>query len=157
GNLRYAESRADRQGPPIRRAEVIEALDLGDLLARATTTLSGGERQRVAIGRALLARPRLLLMDEPLAALDRVRKAAILPLISALPGRFGTPVLYVSHQIDEIVQIAGRLVTVRDGRITGQGETVAMMAGMDPAATGRFEAGSLLEGPVVELRPEFAM
>ncbi|HET7409421.1 MAG TPA: molybdenum ABC transporter ATP-binding protein [Paracoccaceae bacterium] len=157
GNLTYAERRADPEGPPIARAEVVEALGLGDLLPRSTATLSGGERQRVAIGRALLARPRLLLMDEPLAALDRVRKASILPLIAALPGRFGTPVLYVSHQIDEIVQIADRLVTVRDGRITGQGETVAMVAGMDPAVTGRFEAGSLLEGPVVELRPEFAL
>ncbi len=157
GNLRFAERRADPNGPPIRRAEVVEALELAGLLDRRPALLSGGERQRVAIGRALLARPRLLLMDEPLAALDRPRKAAILPLIAALPGRFGTPVLYVSHQIDEIVQLADRLVTVRAGRITGQGETVAMVARMDPAVTGRFEAGSLLEGSVVELRPEFAL
>ena len=157
GNLRYAERRADPDGPPIARAEVIEALELSELLDRSPATLSGGERQRVAIGRALLARPRLLLMDEPLAALDRVRKAAIMPLIAALPDRFGTPVLYVSHQIDEIVQLADRLVTIRDGRITAQGETVAVVARMDPAVTGRFEAGSLLEGRVVDLRPDVAM
>lgn len=157
GNLRFAERRADPYGPEIARGDVIEALELGDLLARSTATLSGGERQRVAIGRALLARPQLLLMDEPLAALDRYRKAAILPLIAALPPRFGTPVLYVSHQIDEIVQLADHLVTMRNGQITGQGETVAMMAAMDPAVTGRFEAGSLLEGRVVELRPDLSM
>ena len=157
GNLRFAERRADPDGPPIGRAEVVEALDLFGLLDRRPARLSGGERQRVAIGRALLARPRLMLMDEPLAALDRARKAAILPLVAALPGQFGVAVLYVSHQIDEIVQIADRLVTVRAGRITGQGETVAMVARMDPAVTGRFEAGSLLEGPVVELRPDFAL
>lgn len=157
GNLRFAERRADPDGPRIARGDVIEALELGDLLSRSTATLSGGERQRVAIGRALLARPQLLLMDEPLAALDRTRKAAILPLIAALPARFGTPVLYVSHQIDEIVQLADNLVTMRDGRITGQGETVAMMAAMDPAVTGRFEAGSLLEGEIIEIRPDLAM
>lgn len=157
GNLRFAERRADPAGPPIHRADVVEALALGELLPRRTAMLSGGERQRVAVARALLTRPRLMLMDEPLAALDRARKSAILPLLAALPGRFGTPVLYVSHQIDEIVQIADRLVTVRAGRITGHGPTVEMVAGMDPAVIGRFEAGSVLEGPVVELRPDHAL
>ena len=157
GNLDYAAKRADHDGPDIGRDAVIDWLGLGDLLARRPATLSGGERQRVAIARALLTRPRLLLMDEPLAALDRARKAAILPVIAGLPEQFGTPVLYVSHQLDEIVQIASHLIAIREGRILGHGPVAVMIETMDPAITGRFEAGSLLEGTVVETRPDFAM
>ena len=156
-NLDYAAKRADQDGPPIERDAVIEWMGLTDLLPRRPTTLSGGERQRVAIARALLTRPRLLLMDEPLAALDRARKASILPVIAGLPEQFGTPVLYVSHQLDEIVQIASTLIAIRDGRILGHGPVATMIETMDPAITGRFEAGSLLQGPVVETRPDYAM
>lgn len=157
GNLTYASRRADRSGPEILRNDVIGWLGLEELLHRKPASLSGGERQRVAIGRSLLTRPRLLLMDEPLAALDRARKAAILPIIEELPRRFGTPVLYVSHQLDEIVQIASSMITIRDGRILGHGPVPAMIETMDPAITGRFEAGALLHGKIVEIRPEFAM
>ena len=157
GNLNYAAKRADRQGPQIHRDAVIDWLGLADLLSRRPATLSGGERQRVAIARALLTRPHLLLMDEPLAALDRARKAAILPVIAGLPERFGTPVIYVSHQLDEIVQIASSLIAIRDGQILGHGPVASMIETMDPAITGRFEAGSLLQGTVTETRPDFAM
>lgn len=156
-NLRYAQKRADRTGPRLDWGDVIETLDLAPLLDRPATALSGGERQRVAIGRALLTRPRLMLMDEPLAALDRARKAALLPLIAELPTRFGIPVIYVSHQLDEIVQIADTLIAMREGRITGHGPVADMIAGMDPAITGRFEAGSVLEGEVNALEPDFEM
>lgn len=151
GNLRYAERRADPNGPDIKRPEVVDWLGLGDLMPRRPASLSGGERQRVAIGRALLNRPRLLLMDEPLAALDRARKAAILPVIAGLPQTFGTPVLYVSHQLDEIVQVATNLIAIREGRILGHGPVASMIETMDPAITGRFEAGSLITGRIVEL------
>ena len=157
GNLQFAVRRADRDGPAVHLEEAVQALELGDLLDRRPRTLSGGERQRVAIARALLTRPRLMLMDEPLAALDRARKALQLGMIGELPERFGLPVLYVSHQLDEIVQIASSLVAMQEGQIVGQGPVADMIAAMDPALTGRFEAGSVLEGPVVELRPEFAM
>ena len=157
GNLGYAERRADRGGTPIAEAAVIEALDLADLRARRPDTLSGGERQRVAMARALLTRPRLMLMDEPLAALDRARKAELLPMIADLPRRFGVPVIYVSHQLDEIVQIADSLVAIRDGRILGQGAVAEMIETMDPVLTGRFEAGSVLQGPVSALEPKFSM
>ena len=156
-NLRYAERRADPNGPDIKRPEVVDWLGLGDLLPRRPASLSGGERQRVAIGRALLNRPRLLLMDEPLAALDRARKAAILPVIAGLPQTFGTPVLYVSHQLDEIVQVATNLIAIREGRILGHGPVASMIETMDPAITGRFEAGSLITGRIVELTPALAM
>lgn len=157
GNLDFAAKRADHTGPQIHRDAVIDWLGLGDLLPRRPATLSGGERQRVAIARALLTRPRLLLMDEPLAALDRARKAAILPIIAGLPERFATPVLYVSHQLDEIVQIASSLIAIRDGQILGHGPVAEMIETMDPAITGRFEAGSLLQGTITQTQPEFAM
>lgn len=157
GNLDYAVKRADRDGPDIQMDRVLGEMDLHDLMPRRPSTLSGGERQRVAIARALLTRPRLMLMDEPLASLDRARKAAILPLIGALPERFGLPVLFVSHQIDEIVQIADTLIAMRAGQITGQGPVADMIDQMDPAITGRFEAGSVLEGTVAHLDADNAM
>lgn len=156
-NLNYAARRADRDGPEIRMDHVVAELDLSTLLGRRPAKLSGGERQRVAIARALLTRPRLMLMDEPLAALDRVRKAALLPLIAALPERFGMPVLIVSHQIDEIVQIADGLITVRDGRISDHGPLAEVIDRMDPAISGRFEAGSVLEGQITQIDPDHAM
>lgn len=157
GNLRFAERRADPAGPEISEAGAVDLLGLGPLLARKVPTLSGGERQRVAIARALLTRPKLMLMDEPLAALDRARKADILPLIAALPQHFGVPVLFVSHQIDEIVQVAGSLISIRAGRFHGHGPTAEMLEAMDPEITGRFEAGTLLEGPVVAIDSPHAM
>lgn len=157
GNLAFAARRADKTGPALDWDGVVAALDIAPLLARRASQLSGGERQRVAIARALLTRPRLMLMDEPLAALDRARKAQLLPVIADLPQRFGIPVLYVSHQLDEIVQIADSLVTMRAGEITGQGPVAAMIARMDAATTGRFEAGTVLEGRVTMLEPAFRM
>lgn len=151
GNLDYAARRADRDGPAITRDAVIETLDLSDLLSRRASALSGGERQRIAIGRALLTRPRLMLMDEPLAALDRARKARILPLIRMLPERFGVPVLFVSHQLEEIVQIADNMIAIRDGAIVGDGPLAEMLDTLPPEVTGRFEAGTLLTGTVVEV------
>ncbi|MEM7422841.1 MAG: molybdenum ABC transporter ATP-binding protein [Pseudomonadota bacterium] len=148
GNLRFAERRADPTGPQISMQDVIERMALAPLLDRRTAGLSGGERQRAAIARALLVRPRLMLMDEPLAALDRARKADILPLIAALPAQFDLKVLFVSHQLEEIAQIADRLIAVRDGTILGQGPVADMINRMDPAITGRFEAGALIEGTI---------
>lgn len=148
GNLVYAERRADPKGPAVQRDDVVAALGLMPLLSRSVQTLSGGEIQRVAIGRALLARPRLLLMDEPLVALDRERKASILTMIAGLPQRFAMPVLFVSHLVEEIAQIADRLIAVNAGRIVGEGPAVGMLETLDAELTGHFEAGSLLEGTV---------
>jgi molybdate transport system ATP-binding protein len=157
GNLDFAARRADTAGPSVRRAEVVAALGLSALLDRRVDTLSGGEIQRVAIGRALLARPRLLLMDEPLVALDRERKATILSMIVDLPRRFGLPVLFVSHLVEEIAQIADRLVALRDGALVGQGPTVAMLERLGADVTGHFEAGSLLEGHVTRHDEDHAL
>jgi molybdate transport system ATP-binding protein len=100
---------------------VIELLALGALLERRPHTLSGGEKQRVALGRALLAQPRLLLMDEPLASLDAARKAEILPYVERLRDEFAIPILYVSHSIDEVLRLATALVLVDAGRVVTAG------------------------------------
>ncbi len=85
---------------------MVELLGIGHLLTRRPHTLSGGERQRVAIGRALLSQPRLLLMDEPLASLDEARKLEILPYLERLRDQMGLPILFVSHSIDEVLRLS---------------------------------------------------
>lgn len=157
GNLDYAARRADPDGAEIDPADVYDALELEPLLARRPQTLSGGEVQRVAIGRALLTRPRLLLMDEPLAALDRRRKANLLGVVAELPERFGAPVIFVSHLIEEIAQVSSRVIVLRDGEIGGAGPTAEMLEQFDVALTGRFEAGSLLEGEIVGIDERHAL
>jgi molybdate transport system ATP-binding protein len=151
-NLRYAErrSRPAQTGIGIGFDDVVEALDLAPLLDRETAALSGGERQRVAIGRTLLARPQLLLMDEPLAALDGRRKAAILPYIERLPATFGVPVLYITHAIAEVSQISQHMVLLSDGGISANGPVTEIMERLDLyPMTGRFEAGVVLDARVV--------
>ena len=108
--------------------KVVDLLGIGHLLDRRPATLSGGEKQRIAIGRALLASPRLLLMDEPLASLDAARKAEVLPFINKLPEQFDIPILYVSHSVDEIRDLADNLVFLVDGstRASGPVETVSL-------------------------------
>lgn len=108
-------------------AEVVDLLGIGALLGRRPAALSGGERSRVALGRALLSRPRLLLMDEPLAALDEARKAEILPYIERLRDEAGVPILYVSHSAAEVARLAGTVVSLQDGRVvrTGPGRAAA--------------------------------
>ncbi len=102
------------------RAHVLDMLDLGALLDRRPGKLSGGERQRVAIGRALLAQPRLLLMDEPLASLDGARKQEILPYLERLRAE-AVPMIYVSHQPDEVKRIADRVVRLDHGKVVDTG------------------------------------
>lgn len=129
-NLLYGARRA---GPPDpgRFDETVHLLGLGTLLDRAPAALSGGERQRVSMGRALLARPRLLLMDEPLSALDRSAKDEILPYLEALHATLAIPVLYVSHDIAEVERLADHVVLLDGGRVVGAGPLSAVEA--DPA------------------------
>ncbi|MEN0654274.1 MULTISPECIES: molybdenum ABC transporter ATP-binding protein [Hyphobacterium] len=148
GNLDYAVKRAAAGGPGF--ADVVEALDLAPLLDRRTHTLSGGEAQRVALGRALMTAPRLLLLDEPLAALDAERKAAILPYLGSALKRFAIPALYVSHSIDEMVRLADRIMVLRDGRVAAFGPAAAVIEGLDPAPGEGFEAGVIVEAAVAD-------
>jgi molybdate transport system ATP-binding protein len=128
-NLRYGERRARTDRRLATFDDVVTLLGIGHLLTRRPGTLSGGERQRVAIGRALLSQPRALLMDEPLAALDRERKAEVLPYIERLRDRFGLPILYVSHAVEEVVRLAQKVVRVEHGRVIGVGPVEDMLSG----------------------------
>lgn len=116
---RFARSRAARQ--PVDSGLVVDMLGIGALLDRHPEKLSGGEKQRVAIGRALLCSPRLLLMDEPLAALDDARKAEILPYIERLRDDTKIPVVYVSHSVSEVARLADKVIVMKDGRIETSG------------------------------------
>jgi len=150
GNLRYAARRSAGVTSLIDFASVVGALDLANLLPRRPTSLSGGERQRVAIGRTLLTRPRLLLMDEPLAALDMQRKAEILPYIERLPEAFGVPVIYVTHAIDEVARLAQKMIVLTAGRKVADGPVTEILERLDlQPVTGRFEAGVVLNARVV--------
>jgi len=121
-NLEFAARRATRGAIDFDAA--VAAFDLKALLGRRPGSLSGGEQQRVAIARALLTSPRLLLMDEPLSSLDVGRKREILPLIEQLPRQFGVPVLYVTHNVDEVARIASHVLLLAGGRVAAYG-TVA--------------------------------
>ncbi len=147
-NLRFGLRRA---GPgPIGFEEVVELLGIGALLARRPHTLSGGERQRVAIGRALLAQPRLLLMDEPLASLDAPRKAEIMPYLTRLKTALQLPVLYVTHALDEVAQLADSLVLVDAGRVIGAGPLEEIVSRADLPLARRDDAAALLSCRVAE-------
>jgi len=148
GNLRFAARRGRGKGP-ISFDPVVKTLDLAALLARRVAGLSGGERQRVAIGRTLLSNPQLLLMDEPLAALDHERKSRLLPYIARLPEAFGLPVIYVTHSIEEVTRLADQIVVLADGRLMAAGKVADVLARLDIAeASGKFEAGVVVEAVV---------
>lgn len=128
---------------------VVALLDLGALLARRPHHLSGGEKQRVAIGRALLASPRVLLLDEPLASLDAARKGEILHYVERLRDEVKIPIVYVSHSIEEVTRLADTLVLISDGRVTGVGSVPALAARLDlRTQLGRFEGGAVIDARV---------
>ena len=137
--------------------QAIELLGIGHLLARQPHTLSGGERQRVAIARALATRPRLLLMDEPLAALDAKRKAEVLPYLEALHRDLKIPILYVSHAMDEVARLADHLVLIEAGQVMATGDTSALMTRLDlPLAQGDG-AGAIINATVVSHDPGYVV
>jgi molybdate transport system ATP-binding protein len=147
GNLTYGRRRVAGAGPDF--DAVVALLGLERLLDRRIGDLSGGEKQRIAIGRALLAEPRLLLMDEPLASLDAPRKAEILPFIERLRGELGIPVIYVSHAMDEILRLADTLVLMAEGRVAAVGTVEELTSRLDlRPLTGRYEAGSVIRAVV---------
>jgi molybdate transport system ATP-binding protein len=129
---------------------VVDLLGLGQLLAARPLTLSGGERQRVAIGRALLASPRLLIMDEPLASLDADRKLDILPFIERLRDELALPMIYVSHAIEEVARLATKVVRLSQGRVVAEGPPSEIFASALPdVASDRFDLVSFLTGTAV--------
>ena len=149
GNLRYGMKRGPAADPTLSFDAVVELLRLEPLLERRPRDLSGGEKQRVAIGRALLAAPRLLLMDEPLASLDLAHRAEILPFIEQLRDRMRIPIVYVSHTMEEIVRLADTLVLMSEGRVAAVGPVEELSSRLDlRPLTGRFEAGAVIRASV---------
>ena len=149
GNLTYGLKRAPAAERRIGLEQIVDLLDIAHLLGRRPDDLSGGEKQRVALGRALLANPRLLLMDEPLAALDQPLKDEILPIIERLRDELAIPIVYVSHIMEEIVRLADTLVLVSDGRVVAVGPLNELTSRLDlRPLTGRYEAGAVIEARV---------
>ena len=147
-NLRFGLRRAP--GGPIRFDDVVDLLGIGALVNRRPHTLSGGERQRVAIGRALLAQPRLLLMDEPLASLDATRKAEIMPWLTRLKTALGLPVLYVTHSPEEVARLADSLVLIEAGQVVGCGPVADIAARTDLPFAQRDDASAVVHCRVAE-------
>jgi molybdate transport system ATP-binding protein len=152
-NLRYGELRA-----PARRFvgidTVADLLDLGNLMDRRTHQLSGGERQRVAIGRALLSQPSLLLLDEPLASLDAARRDEVLPYLEILRDQLAIPMVYVSHNFDEVLRLATYLVLMDSGRTLAQGGLGAMSLNPDlRSIIGADAVGAIVDGTVLGVDP----
>jgi len=157
GNLHYGRKRSDVESGRVALDAVVELLGIGHLQARRTATLSGGERQRVAIARALATGPRLLLMDEPLAALDAARKAEILPYLERLHRELALPVVYVTHAMDEAARLADHLVLMHDGRVEAAGPLAELMARTDLPLSRQDDAGVVIEGQVAEHDPRHGL
>lgn len=146
-NLRYG-TRFHRR-PTLPESDIVDMLGIAPLLSRAPATLSGGEKQRVAIGRALLSAPDMLLMDEPLAALDAARKDEILPYLERLRDHAGLPILYVSHAMAEVARLANTLVLLENGQVSRAGPLPDLLSDPDLAPLiGLREAGSVLTARV---------
>ncbi|HEY5809605.1 MAG TPA: molybdenum ABC transporter ATP-binding protein [Povalibacter sp.] len=155
GNLRYGERRARAAQYPITLEHVVELLGLQPLLQRRPRDLSGGERQRVALGRALLSQPRLLLLDEPLASLDAARREEVLPYLEKLRDELAIPMVYVSHQFDEVLRLATHVVLMEHGRVITQGaiEQVSLHPQLR-AIVGVDAVGSVLSGTIAVTDPQ---
>jgi molybdate transport system ATP-binding protein len=150
-NILYGLNRVAVAERRIALEQVVALMGLGPLMARQPDTLSGGERQRVAIARALATSPRLLLMDEPLAALDAQRKAEVLPFLENLHAQLRLPILYVSHDLPEVARLAHHLVLLKEGRVLASGPLAEVLARLDlPTAHGE-DAGVVLHATVAEV------
>ena len=151
GNLAYGLQRSRTHVSETVLQQAIELLGIGHVLKRRSHELSGGERQRVAIARALVTQPRLLLLDEPLAALDHARKQEVLPWLEKLRDDLNIPMLYVTHAVDEVARLADTLVVMHAGRIQANGPVADVLTQADlPVVVGE-DAGALLTGVVLRI------
>ena len=148
-NLLYGHRRIPPAERAIKLPEIVDLLGIGHLLSRRPANLSGGEKQRVAIGRALLSNPRLLLLDEPLAALDAARKAEVMPFIERLRDELGLPIVYVSHDPMEVLRLADRILLLDQGRVAAAGPVSEVFSRPElQRLIGAEEAGTVLSARV---------
>lgn len=155
GNLEYGFKRIVAEQRHIPFEQAVELLGLESLLQRHSSQLSGGERQRVAIARALLTSPQLLLMDEPLAALDHRRKQEILPFFERLHSELEIPIIYVSHAPDEVARLADYLVLLDNGRVQASGPIAEMLTRIDLPLAHDHDAGAIIDGAVTALDTDY--
>ena len=153
-NLRFGSYFARNAEPLVSFGDTLALLGIEHLQSRYPATLSGGERQRVAIGRALLSSPRVLLMDEPLASLDMARKLEILPFIERLRSELALPIIYVSHAVEEVARLATTVVRLEQGAVQAFGAPADVLAPSADQVSDRFEAVSMLVGRVARHLPE---
>ena len=158
GNLGFGEWFTPKRERYAARAQILELLGIGHLLARRPGDLSGGEKQRVAIGRALLASPRLLLMDEPLASLDQRRKDEIMPYLERLRDETRIPIVYVSHSVAEVMRLASDVAVLAEGRLAAFGPAAEIAQRLDliPAEE-RDEGGAIIDMAVASHDASFGM
>jgi molybdate transport system ATP-binding protein len=155
GNLDYGLSRIPVAERKVPIDQVVGLLGIGKLLARQPSTLSGGESQRVAIARALATSPHLLLMDEPLAALDVQRKAEVLPYLERLHTELAIPVIYVSHAPDEVARLADHLVLLDAGKVTASGPTRELLTRLDLPLAHGDAAAAIVDAVVTRVEPAY--
>ena len=149
-NLLFGFKRTPRAAQTESLQRVVDLLGLSSLLQRSPFQLSGGEKQRVAIGRALLNSPRLLLMDEPMASLDRGHKKEIIPYLECLHRSTNIPIVYVTHDPDELVRVADHLVLIEAGRLVAQGALEEMLARVDLPISRDYDAGAIISAHILE-------
>ncbi|MEO8023498.1 molybdenum ABC transporter ATP-binding protein [Polaromonas sp.] len=150
GNVEYGMKRIPTSQRQVSLDQAVDLLGIAPLMDRKPETLSGGERQRVAIARALASSPRLLLLDEPLAALDAQRKSEVLPYLERLHSQLDIPMLYVSHALDEVIRLADTLVVLEQGRVVASGPMAQTLARIDTTLVLGDDTSALLEGTVTE-------
>jgi molybdate transport system ATP-binding protein len=152
-NLLFGWRRAKQRASQNQIAHVLDLLGLGALLKRRPAKLSGGEKSRVALGRALLSAPSLLLLDEPLAALDSARKSEIVPYLESLRDEAGIPMIYVTHSLDEVTRLADHLIVLKEGRVAAQGAVFDLLPDIELETLGREGAyGAVFPATIAEQR-----
>lgn len=160
-NLNYATKRAgkrtDQSSNTSFYQRVVNVLGIEDILTRYPSELSGGERQRIAIARALLIQPRLLLMDEPLAALDHQRKQEILPYLERLHQSFDIPIIYVTHSMDEVARLADHILVLDQGKVIAEGGLTEIFSRINLPKRLEDESGVILNGRIVEKDNEWQL
>lgn len=156
-NLSFASDRASANNTRLSQDQIVEIFDLGHLLARSVTNLSGGQQQRVAMARALCSQPRLLLMDEPLSALDEAAKKQILPYLESLCAESGIPIVYVSHSLREVARLADSIILMDQGRIVSQGLTQDVLNTINTSHHLSGDIENLLNAKLVGHDPEYSL
>jgi len=157
GNLAYGRRRSAGADQRLPLDDVIGLLGIGHLMDRRPATLSGGERQRVAIARALATAPQLLLMDEPLAALDEQRKQEIMPYLERLHSQLALPIVLVTHAMAEVARLADHLVLLREGRVLASGPLTELLARAELPLAQDDEAGVVIDAAVTAHEPEYGL